>query len=64
MATVMMAKTLQDKLATIMQYQYELRAGRQPKRESVMRSLLDDPEIAQWMDKMSRENCVDFTRFS
>lgn len=59
-----MTKTLETKLATILHYQYELRAGRQIKRESVFKSMLDDPEIAEWMDKMSKENCVDFTRFS
>jgi predicted alpha/beta hydrolase family esterase len=59
-----MNKTLETKLATMMHYQYELRAGRQRENDRVFQKMLDDPEIAEWMDQMSKQNCVDFTRFS
>lgn len=59
-----MTKTLEAKLATLVHYMAELRAGRQLKNEKMFKSMLDDPEIANWLDTMSKEGCVDFTRFS
>lgn len=61
---VTISKTLEDKLATIMHYHYELRAGRRSKNERMMKSMLDDREVAEWLNKMEHQNRVDFTRFS
>lgn len=60
----MMTKTLEQKLATMLHYVVEERAGRQRKNDKMLQSMLDDAEIAEWLDKMSKQNLVDFTRFS
>jgi len=59
-----MDPALESKLATIINYQMELRSGRQHKREDVMKSMLDDPQIAQWMDRMNHTRQINHTRFA
>ena len=55
---------LESKLATIINYLTELRSGRQHKREDVMKSMLDDPQLCEWLDRMKHTRQVNHTRFA
>ena len=52
------------KIATLVDYVDRLRTGHVIKNERMLKSMLDDPEVAEWLDKARKENRVDFTRFS
>lgn len=59
-----MDPALQSKLATIIDYLDELRSGRQQKCEDVMKSMLDDPQLAGWLDTMRHTRQVNHLRFA
>lgn len=61
---ILMTTSLEKKLATMMNYVVEHRAGRAATNTKMFDSMLDDPEVAEWLDKARKENLVDLTRFS
>lgn len=59
----MITNSLEDKLAVMIHYQQELRAGRTHKDEAAFQSYLDDPEVAQWLDAANKKGQIRNTRF-
>ncbi len=55
---------LLKKIATMISYQDELFSGHRESNREMMRSMLDDPEVAQWLDRQRKNGGVDHTRFS
>lgn len=64
MEVVTIPLTMERKLATMLNYQDLLFSGHHESNRVMMRSMLDDPEVAQWLDKMRKSGKVDQTRFS
>ena len=48
----------------MLSYQDELFSGHRESNREMMRSMLDDPEVAQWLDRQRKNGGVDHTRFS
>lgn len=59
-----MPATLEDKLALMVWYLTEVRAHRRSTDQVGFDSLLDDPEICRWLDKMDKDGRVKNTRFT
>lgn len=55
--------SLEDKLATMVWYLDEVRSGRRQADPKAFESYLDDPEVADWLDKMNKAGRIRNTRF-
>src|SRR6188768_771124 len=60
----LMTPSLEKKVATMLSYQDELFSGHRESNRAMMRSMLDDPEVAQWLDHARQNGGIDHTRFS
>jgi len=60
----MMTKSLEDKLACMVWYLTEVRAGRIRSDVRAFDSYLDDPEVAQWLDDLDKKGQIRNTRFT
>jgi hypothetical protein len=59
-----MTPSLEKKVATIISYQDELFSGHRESNRAMMRSMLDDPEVAQWLDHARQNGGIDHNRWS
>lgn len=59
-----MAPSLEEKLAQMVWYCYELRAGRRTRDHDAFNSYLDDPEVAEWLTRMDKTGRIRNTRFT
>lgn len=60
----MMTISLENKLAMVVKYLTEKRAGRMTVDEYALNSYLDDPEVAQWLDELDKKGQIKNTRFT
>lgn len=58
-----MDPTLEAKLAAVMQYLVASRFHQRPADEEGLDSYLNDPEIAEWVDRMEKQGRIKTTRF-
>lgn len=59
-----MNKELEDKLASMVWYLDEVRAGRRASDPKAFESYLDDPEVAYWLASMLAAGRIRNTRFT
>lgn len=57
-------QTLTDKIAMMLHYCEDLRTRVRPRDNDAFNSLLDDPEVAQWLTKMRNAGRGRNTRFT
>lgn len=58
-----MSDSLEDKLALMVDYCQQLRHGTMTRDNLAFNSLLDDPEVAGWIDRMNKAGRIKNTRF-
>lgn len=60
---MIMAPTLEDKLALLVSYLNDLKLGHRAPDQRSFSSLLDDAELADWLDRMRKSGRIINTRF-
>lgn len=59
-----MTLSLEDKVAQIVWFMSENRAGRMQIDTMALNSYLDDPEVQQWLDGLNKKGHIRNTRFT
>lgn len=60
----MMTPVLETKLAAITQYLIQTQLGDRPIDSVGLKSYLNDPDIAEWVDRMDKGGRIATTRFT